>query len=111
MTTNAPRDQATPTTAAHAALWASAFVILAMILFRAGDLRGTAAHGEMVADSGSDFVVMTADGGSDDVLLVLDQRNEELFVYGVKNQQEVDLYERYKLARLFHDARANARGG
>jgi len=94
-----------------AVLWASAFVILAMILLRAGDLRGSMAHGEMVTDSGSDYVVMTVDGGSDDVLLVLDQRNEELFIYGVKTQQSVELFQRFKLARLFHDAKANARGG
>lgn len=94
-----------------AVLWASAFVILAMILLRAGDLRGSMAQGEMVADSGSDYIVMTVDGGSDDVLLVLDQRNEELFIYGVKTQQSVELYQRFKLSRLFRDARATARGG
>ncbi len=96
---------------ATAPLWASAIVVLALILTQAGrGAAGSIAKAEMVHGTGG-YTIMTADGGTDDVLLVLDNRNEELFVYQVANQRSVDLKERLSLTKLFADARAAAGGG
>lgn len=97
------RDQAT-SMAPSAALWASAFVILAMILVAAGRGGGNAAYAEMVATVG-DYTVMTTQGSSDEIILVLDERNEELLVYKIQNQREIMLFETLSLSRTFLDAR------
>lgn len=104
MSTNRTRLGAT------APLWASAIVVLALILTQSSRLVGNAARAEMVHGAGG-YTIMTVDGGTDEVLVILDNRNEEMFVYRVENQAAVDLKERVSLTRLFSDARAAARGG
>lgn len=94
--------------ASSPALWASAFVILALILVQAGRQVGTSAKAEMVSQTGA-YTVLTADGGSNNVLVVLDKRSEEVFVYSAV-QQGVELQQRLPLAKLFTDARAKSRG-
>lgn len=88
------------------ALWASAFVILALILVRAD--RGVA-YAEM-AVVGSGYSALTTDGGSDEPLMVIDQRRELLLVYQVENQNRVLLRQKVELPKLFGDARALAEG-
>lgn len=104
------RDESRANLAASAPLWASALVILALILVQSSRMGGNRAQAEMVSSSGG-YTVMTADGGTDEVLLILDERSEELFVYRVENQRSVDMKERISLSRLFSDARAAAQGG
>lgn len=104
------RDESRANLAASAPLWASALVILALILVQSSRMGGNRALAEMVSSSGG-YTVMTADGGTDEVLLILDERSEELFVYRVENQRSVDMKERISLSRLFSDARAAAQGG
>ncbi len=95
---------------ASAPLWASAFVLIGLILVQSARTLGNRAQAEMVSASGG-YTVLTADGGTDEVLILLDERSEELYVYRVENQRSVDMKERVSLSRLFTDARAAAQGG
>ena len=90
-----------------AALWASAFVILALVIVQAD--RSGVAKGDMTATSGG-YAVLTTDGGSDEPLMVIDQRRELLLVYQVENQTRVLLRQRVELPQLFADARDRAEG-
>jgi hypothetical protein len=95
-----------------AALWASAFVIGAMIIVQAGKLpsRGNAARAGNVSEIG-DLTILTADSGdNEDILCILDRRSEQLFIYGVKNRRSVELFQTYQLADTFTDARRAAGG-
>jgi hypothetical protein len=95
------------------ALWASGFVLLALVLIQAETMlaqpfdRGTAQAG-MVSQTGQ-LTVMTADGGSDDLLLVLEGRSEELLVYR-SDRNGVQLQQRLSVPKLFQDARAMTQG-
>ncbi|MCB9844988.1 MAG: hypothetical protein H6811_03235 [Phycisphaeraceae bacterium] len=100
-------DRAPPRATTDASLWASACVILAVILAMAARPGGSAAKAEMVSAAGG-FTIMTANGGTDEVLLVLDDRNEELYVYRVSNNA-VEFAAKQSLSKLFMDARASAR--
>lgn len=92
------------TIAPSAALWASAFVILALILVTAGRGNGNAAYAEMVGTAG-DYTIMTTNGGSKEIVLVLDERSEELLAYKILNQKEIELYQKLDLSQTFSDAK------
>ncbi len=92
-------------------LWASAFVLLVLILIQAQPLLaqgliggGHTANAGMVSQVGS-ITVMTADAGSDDVLLVLEGRGEELFVYRT-DHNGMQIQQRLAVPKLFQDAKA-----
>lgn len=97
---------------AAAVLWASAFVIAALIILQAGRLPGNAAHAEMVADRGS-YTLMTASSGRGpdakpyEILYVLDSREQMLLVYEVEDarRRQVVLREGYNLDSQFQRAR------
>lgn len=64
-----------------AALWASAFVLTALIITQAGRLGlGNAAFGEMAAD-GNEYALVTTSGGNQELLYVLEKRSGRIFVY------------------------------
>lgn len=69
-----------------AALWASAFVLLAMILGQASRLSGPGmAYAGDVSQAG-DLIALTADIGNDeDMLFVLNSRMDRLLAYGISN--------------------------
>ena len=98
--------------AGAAVLWASAFVIIALIIVQAGRLPGNAAYAEMVADRGS-YTLMTADsgrGGDEDpneILYVIDSREQTLLVYEVEDarKRQVTFREGQPLDQLFQRAR------
>ncbi|MEC9373492.1 MAG: hypothetical protein VYC34_06595 [Planctomycetota bacterium] len=92
-----------------AALWASAFVILALIVSQAGRLPGVnPAYAGNVSEVG-DLTILTADSGdNEDILCILDNRSEKLFIYGVQNRQSVELFQTYNLSQTFTDARRAA---
>ncbi|MBX3365300.1 MAG: hypothetical protein KF866_11115 [Phycisphaeraceae bacterium] len=96
------RDAASP------ALWASAFVLIALILTQAGRLVGNTARAEMVSQTGP-YTVMTADGGNNDILIVLDARSERMHVYAA-TQRSVDMLQSFDVPQLFSDARQRTRG-
>ncbi len=64
-----------------AALWASAFVIMALIIMQAGKLPGNAAYAEM-SSSNEAYTLLTTDAGKGDdaapyeLLYVLDNRDQ-----------------------------------
>ena len=96
-----------------AALWASAFVILAMIVVQAGrvSVGPSAAYAGNVSTTG-DLTVLTAAGGDNqDVLVVLDRRLERVFLYGIENRSKVQLFESHNLSDMFTSARNVVMGG
>ena len=97
-------ERNTTTIAPSAALWASAFVTLALILMVAGRGGGTQARAEMVATAG-DYTIMTTEAVNDEMVLVLDERNEELLVYNIVNQRQIDLFQKLDLSATFADAK------
>lgn len=97
---------------AGAALWASAFVVLALILVEAG--RRGHQNAALAGDASSvgDLSVLTASAGTDeDVLCVLDQRNETLSVFGVEQGRSIQLLQVQDLRQAFEQARMNAGAG
>lgn len=113
-TPTTPTTPAAPARSAFSALWASAFVLLALVLIQAETMlaqpfeRGDAAHAGMVSQTGN-LTVMTADAGADDLLLVLEGRTEELLVYR-SDRNGVQLQQRLSVPKLFQDARAMTQG-
>ncbi len=110
---NKTEQAAVPSGISGAALWASAFVILAMIIVQAGrvSVGPSAAYAGDVATTG-DLTVLTAAGGDNqDVLVVLDRRLERVFLYGIENRTSVRLFESHDLAEMFSAARNSVQGG
>lgn len=95
-----------------AVLWASAFVIAAMILVQAGRLPGQAAHAEMTATR-ADYSVMTTNSGRggdqdpDELLYVIDNRDQVLLVYEIEDvrRRQVVLRDGWSLRFQFASAR------
>jgi hypothetical protein len=110
MTSTAP--PATRFNSANASLWASAFVIVALIIAQAGRLPGNLANAGVVADRGS-YTLMTADSGKggdtepDEILCVIDSREQMLMVYEVEDTRRGGMIPRdgYPLSDLFARAR------
>lgn len=79
--------------ASAAALWASAFVIAALIIVQAGRLPGNAAHAEMATDRGS-YTLLTCNSGRggetdpDELLYVIDSREQVLLVYEIEDARK-----------------------
>ena len=95
-----------------APLWASAFVIGALVLTQAGRLPEPAAYGEMSASEG-DYTILTANSGRggeqqpDEVLYVIDNRDQVILCYGIDNvsRRQIILRDGGSLATLFRRAR------
>ena len=97
---------------AAAILWASAFVIAAMLIVQAGRLPANQAHAEMTAQSAG-FTLVTANAGRGveggipyELLYVLDDRSETLLVYEIENARNnrIILRDGGPLANLFISA-------
>jgi hypothetical protein len=88
-------------------LWATAALLTAGILLRAGGVSPfeRTASADMIGASG-DYTAMTTNGGVEELLFLVDGRNETLMVYRVLNGREVRLMERQDLRSLFSTARA-----
>jgi hypothetical protein len=89
-----------------AALWASAFVVMAMILTQAGSLTGGggAAYAD-VSETGDLTVLTAASAVDEDILCVLDKRAEKLVIYGVENRNRLVRLNEYDLREMFVSAR------
>ena len=93
-------------------LWASAFVIGAVIILQAGRLPERAAHAEVEASLG-DYVLLTARTGRgpetrpNEVLYVIDNREQVLMVYELEDAQRGSIVVRGggPLQNLFVNAR------
>ncbi len=91
-------------------LSASALVIAALIIVQAGKmLGGHEAKADLVSTTGTLTALTVEATNSNDVLVVLDGRSEELLVYKVENQNNVELYRKYNLQRMFSEARGKTR--
>ncbi len=100
-------------------LWVTAIALCAMIAFqigRGGQQPGSAALpfegealGEMVTSLG-DYRIMTTDGGAEELLFVLNNRSEQLMVYKVGHQQQLELLTRAQLNDIFAQARGKLGG-
>ena len=83
-----------------AVLWASAFVITAMIIMQAGRLQGSTAHAGQVESAGG-YTLLTARSGKGtetdpfDLLYILDDRSDMLLVYEIDNIQSNRINLRY----------------
>ncbi|MEM7228331.1 MAG: hypothetical protein AAF432_05880 [Planctomycetota bacterium] len=96
--------------ASAAVLWASAFVITALIITQAGRISGNAAYAES-ANSNADFTMLTTQtrvGTSPpaELLYVIDERGEMLFLYEIENAQkkQITLRQAGSLQNLFRNA-------
>lgn len=100
--------------AAAAVLWASAFVIAAMVIVQAGKLPslGSAAHAEMAIGAGN-YTLLTTDSGrgggssTHELLYVIDSREQVLLVYEVEDARRNLLFLRdgWSIASQFQAAR------
>jgi hypothetical protein len=94
------------------ALWASAFVVAALVVVQAGRLPGSTAYAEMEASAG-DYTLLTARTGRGpetrpyEVLYVIDNREQVLIVYELEDAQRGNLTVRGggPLPALFNNAR------
>ncbi len=94
------------------ALWASAFVIAALIIVQAGRLPGGAAYAEMESGVG-DYTILTARTGKGpetrpyEALFVIDNREQVLMVYDMEDAQRGTIVVRGggSLENLFLNAR------
>jgi hypothetical protein len=95
--------------AGAAALWASAFVLMALIGVQASHLGGAPAQASGVVAVDGMVVLTAASANGEDVLVVLDERAETISVFGVENQRNIRLYEKRDLAELFESANRGGR--
>ena len=93
-------------------LWASVFVIIAMIIVQAGKLPGNAAYAEMATESGS-YTVLTTNSGKggdadpNELLYVIDSMAQVLLVYEIEDSRSGNIFLRDggSLVNLFNSAR------
>lgn len=96
--------------AAHGALWASAALILALIIVQIGRLVPFSNANASSVTQVAGLTVLTAHSAdSEEIVCILDTRAERLLVYGVLNRNQVELHQTIDVAALFTDAR-NAAG-
>ena len=75
--------------------------VLASVLLRPAPVQA----GLLEVSSSGDVVALTTDGGAGDVLMVIDQRSEQVMVYHVRNQTDLQFLQRYSLRELFTSAK------
>jgi hypothetical protein len=98
--------------ASGAALWASAFVLAALVIVQAGRYPGKAAQAEMTATRGS-YTILTTDAGRGgdtnpwELLYLIDSRDQILLVYEIEDarQNTMHLRDGASLEYLFRVAR------
>ena len=95
-----------------AVLWASAFVLAALVIVQAGRLPANPAHAATAAESGGYSLLTVNSGRGDDcdpeeLLFVIDSRGEMLLVYEIEDarQRQIVLRSGGSLRNLFQNAR------
>ncbi len=86
-----------------AALWASAFVLIGLVMVQSGRMVGWSnqAKADVVSRVG-DYTTLTMSAtSSEDLAIVLDGRAEKLFVYRIKNREALELVKPYDLQAMF----------
>lgn len=87
------------------ALWASAFVLAALVVTQAGRLGAGAQASADVASVGEVTILTSDTGNREDVVFIMDARSDALLVYGVENRNRVELYQNIRLTEFFTQAR------
>jgi hypothetical protein len=97
---------------AAAVLWASAFVVAALVIVQAGRLPGNPAYADQSVELGGYTLLTTGSGtgrGEDpnELLYVLDSRDDTLLVYEVPDarQKQINLLGGASLPAWFQNAR------
>jgi hypothetical protein len=105
-------NQRTQLSPAAAILWASAFLLVAIIIMQAGKLPGGAAYAEMAVSNGdySALTTSTGLGGDADpyqVLYIIDNRDEVLMAYEIEDSRtgRIELRGGGSLSNLYRRAR------
>jgi hypothetical protein len=93
---------------ADAALWASAFVLGALLIVQAGRGADSAARAEMASSVGG-YTLMTTQTQSGEILYIIDNLSEQFFVYNVEQQRELVLLHKEDLKGLFTSAKNASR--
>jgi hypothetical protein len=96
---------------AAAVLWASAFMIGALVIVQAGRLPANRAYAEMAVEA-SDFSLLTTDAGRgedaapNELLYVIDSRAETLLIYEIEDarKKQIILRDGANLPVLFRNA-------
>jgi hypothetical protein len=89
--TSAPNTSHTENRTSNVVLWASAFIITALILMQAGRLAPNPAYGGMAASSDGGFSLVTSSDGNGpadapyDLLYIIDNAEEVLYIYTIPN--------------------------
>lgn len=98
--TQSPRTTISSTTL----LWFSAFILLGLVIVQSGRLATgwlASARGDVVSRVGDYTILTTAAQSSEDLAVVLDGRGEQIFVYKIVNQKQLELVKKYELPVLF----------
>jgi hypothetical protein len=105
---NEQTDKQVPTGAAI--LWASALLIVAMIIANAARVSPMNAAYADVSEV-ADLSVLTSNASDgNDIFSVLDRRSERLYVYSIEQARSIQLYQVHDLSTLFLQARGAAGG-
>ncbi len=106
-TTQASRGSGEQFSPGIAALWASAFVIIAMIITQAGSVvGGNQAHATMEAEILSLRMLISRANTDEMILTILNNQNETITAYGVRNQRDLEALDVRSLADIFREAAA-----
>lgn len=93
------------------ALWASAFVITALILIQASRHdAGQQAHAGLIAEAGAYRILTSGTGNNEDIIAVLNQTDETVSIYSVENGRSLELYQSASLIELFSENAASGGG-
>ena len=82
-------------------LWASAFIIMAMIVVQAGRTTGPAAYGQSQAKAKGLSLATLQNVADEDLLAVVDDSTSSVFIYRVAPNREVDLLTVRSLEAVF----------
>jgi hypothetical protein len=89
---------------ATAALWASAFVIMALIIVQAGRLGGPVMPAHADIATVGDITIATTQGSSDEeILVVMNRVDQALLLYSVDGSRRLQLLQHYSLPQVFDD--------
>lgn len=88
-----------------ATLWASAFVIMALIITQASNARlGKEARAD-VTTVGSLTVTNIQAREDSDILMILNDAQERLYIYGIEQGRTLELLQTQNLSEIFQSAR------
>jgi len=111
-TSDQPRAEHSVQSHGSVALWASAFLLAALIVVQAGRIGSSnEAQAGNVAEVGTMRILTAAAGGDEEIIVLLNSTEESLTVYGIENGRSVELYQIVNLPDVFLQRSAVPGGG